>query len=160
MRRWLRRLVLAIVLIPLALAASGYLWLRSSLPQTAGTISLPGLHAKVAVTRDAAGVPAIRAADDHDAAFALGYLHAQERLFQMDLQRRYAAGRLSEIVGTRSLGIDRSMRTLGVYRAAERAYERLDGPVREALDAYAEGVNAYIDGRRLALPIEYYVLRA
>jgi len=160
MRRWLRRLVLAIVLVPLALAASGYLWLRSSLPQTTGTIALPGLHAAVTVMRDADDVPTIRAAADHDAAFALGYLHAQERLFQMDLQRRYAAGRLSEILGARSIGIDRSMRTLGVYRAAERAYERLDGSVRETLDAYAAGVNAYIDGRRLALPIEYYVLRA
>jgi penicillin G amidase len=160
MRRWLRRLVLAVVLVPLALAVSGYLWLRSSLPQTTGTVSLPGLHAAVAVTRDAAGVPTIRAADDHDAAFAMGYLHAQERLFQMDLQRRYAAGRLSEILGTRSVGVDRSMRTLGLYRAAERAYERLDGPVREALEAYAAGVNASIDGRRLALPVEYYVLGA
>jgi penicillin amidase len=160
MRRWLRRLVLAIILVPLALALSGYLWLRSSLPTTTGTIAVPGLHAAVAVTRDAAGVPTIRAADDHDAAFAMGYLHAQERLFQMDLQRRYAAGRLSEILGTRAVAVDRSMRTLGLYRAAERAYERLDGPPREALDAYAAGVNAYIDGRRLALPVEYYVLRA
>ncbi len=78
----------------------------------------PGLTAPVRITRDAHGIPTIRAANEHDADFALGFLHAQDRLFAMDMMRRYGAGRLSELFGARTLAIDRTMRTLGLYRAA------------------------------------------
>ena len=88
----LRPLLLLLVIV----AASGLLWLRSSVPRIGGEIALPGLGAAVRIDRDAEGVPTIVAATDRDAAFALGFVHAQDRLFQMDLQRHYGAGRLAE----------------------------------------------------------------
>jgi penicillin amidase len=147
-----------LVILPLVVLGAGYLWLRSSLPQSDGRLVLPGLTAEVRVVRDAHGVPTISAASDRDAAFALGFVHAQDRLFQMDLMRHYGAGRLSELFGSRTLTIDRTMRTLGLYRAAEQQYAILPAALREALDGYAAGVNAFMDGRRGALSPEYYAL--
>ncbi|MBI3514104.1 MAG: penicillin acylase family protein [Proteobacteria bacterium] len=141
-------------------SAIGYAWLRTSLPQTRGRLALPGLHSEVAVYRDQDGVPHIFAANDDDAYVALGFVHAQDRLFQMDFQRRLGAGRLAEVVGASAVGIDRTMRTLGLYRAAEASLEGLGPEVRRALDAYARGVNAFLETRGGALPPEYYVLRS
>jgi penicillin G amidase len=159
MMRWLRWIVLIVIVLPLTLAAGAYLWLRSSLPQTAGTITLSGPSAEIRITRDASGVPRISAANDHDAAFALGFLHAGDRLFQMDMMRRLGAGRLSELLGEATFGTDRTMRTLGLYRAAEQQLAALSAPLRTALEAYAAGVNAYL-ARDSVLPPEYAVLRA
>ena len=158
LRRWLVRLVVWPVIAILLVGGLGYAWLRTSLPQTAGRVSLPGLHQEVSIYRDRDGVPHIFAADDDDAYFALGFVHAQDRLFQMDFQRRLGAGRLAEVVGAGALGIDRTMRTLGLYRAAEASVEQLSPPVRQAFEAYARGVNAYLATRGWALPPEYYAL--
>jgi len=98
MRR-LRRIVLVVILVPVVLAGGAYLWLRNSLPQTSGTLVLVGPSAEIRITRDAAGVPHIAAANDRDASFALGFVHAQDRLFQMDMMRRLGAGRLAEVLG-------------------------------------------------------------
>ncbi len=157
--RWYWRTLWTAVLVLLGIAAASALWLRTSLPQTAGRLALPGLTAEATITRDAAGVPHIRAANDHDAVFALGFVHAQDRLFQMELTRRLGAGRLSELLGPVTIGVDRTMRTLGFYRLAEQEYAGLSEPVRAALDAYAAGVNAFLAQRR-ALPPEFYLLRA
>ncbi len=147
-----------IVILAVMVAAGGYLWLRSSLPATDGQIALPGLSAAVRITRDAHGVPTITAQNDRDAAFGLGFVHAQDRLFQMDLMRRYGAGRLAEWFGGRAVDTDRSMRTLGLYRAAEAQYALLTPELRAVFDAYAAGVNAFLAQRRGALPPEYAVL--
>src|SRR5262249_11917448 len=152
--RWIWRTLGIVVLVLIGTAAAGALWLRTSLPQTAGHLSLPGLTAEVTITRDAAGVPHIRASNDRDAVFALGFVHAQDRLFQMEMMRRLGAGRLSELIGPATIGIDRTMRTLGLYRLAEQEYPTLSEPVRAALDAYAAGVNAFLAQRR-ALPPEF-----
>lgn len=157
MRRVVFRLLL---LLPFVAIAAGFFWLRSSLPETEGRLVLPGLTAKVRVTRNALGIPTIAAANERDAAFALGFVHAQDRLFQMDIMRRTGAGRLSELFGTRTLGIDRFLRTLGLYRSAERQYAILSPELRGLLDAYAAGVNAYIAHHSGALPPEYYLIRA
>jgi penicillin amidase len=154
----LRRIAYGILLLVLAAAGSVYLFLRSSLPVTGGVLALPGLEAPVQISRDGRGIPTIRAASDHDASFALGFLHAQDRLFQMDLMRRYGAGRLSELFGRATLNLDRTVRVLGFYRAAEAQYAGLSPQVRGALDAYAAGVNAFLATRRGALPPEYYLL--
>jgi penicillin amidase len=159
MMRWLRWILLVVIVLPVTLGASAYLWLRTSLPQTAGTITLAGPSAEIRITRDADGVPHIAAANDRDAAFALGFLHAGDRLFQMDMMRRLGAGRLSEMLGEATFGTDRTMRTLGLYRAAERQFSELSAPLQDALQAYAAGVNAYL-ARRSALPPEYAILRA
>jgi penicillin G amidase len=158
LKRTLQILVGLIVLLAAA-AGGGYLWLRTSLPVTSGTIVLKGLSAPVRIVRDVHGIPTIAAANERDAAFALGFLHAQDRLYQMDLTRHIGAGRLSEWFGARTVDFDRGLRTLGLYRAAQAQQALLPPEEAAVLDAYAAGVNAYIDGRRGALPPEYYVLR-
>jgi len=159
MMRILGRSLLVLAGVALALVAGGYLWLRSSLPQTDGTLALPGLNAAVTITRDAHGIPTIKAQSDRDAAFALGFVHAQDRLFQMDLTRHYGAGRLAEWFGAPALDSDKSMRTLGLYRAAQAQYALLSPKLRAVFDAYAAGVNAFLATRHGALPPEYALLR-
>jgi penicillin G amidase len=155
----IRRLVLFILVAPLILVAGAALWLLSSLPVIDGTERLAGLSAPVTIERDEWGVPRIRAANERDAAFALGYVHAQDRLFQMEQMRRVGAGRLSEVLGERTLPIDRMMRTFGLYRAAEAQLAQLSPELRAYLEAYVAGVNAWIGNRTRALPPEYYLLR-
>jgi penicillin G amidase len=162
MRRWLKRIGIAagVLLLLLVLAsAGGLLWLRTSLPQTEGTAPLPGLAADVSVIRDEHGIPTIRAASEADAYRALGYVHAQDRLWQMEQMRRLGAGRLSELTGSATLEYDRLMRTLGVYRLAERGVEQASPGLRQALESYAEGVNAWLEAHSGALPPEFVLLR-
>ena len=137
----------------------GTLWLRGSLPQTSGEIRLEGLAAPVEVLRDGEGLVTLRAEDDLDAYRALGFVHAQERLGQMDFVRRLGAGRLSEVVGTGALATDRFMRTLGLGREAEAQFGRLNAETRAALEAYSAGVNAFLERRSGPLPVEFQLLR-
>ncbi|HEY1505289.1 MAG TPA: penicillin acylase family protein, partial [Stellaceae bacterium] len=157
--RVLGRILLTLLVLTAVAVAGGYLWLRSSLPRTGGTIVVQGVNAAVTIARDVHGIPTIKAKSDADAAFGLGYVEAQDRLFQMDLMRRAGAGRLSEWFGPAALDTDKSMRTLGLYHAAEAQYPLLSPELRAVFDAYAAGVNAYLAARRGALPLEYQVLR-
>ncbi len=118
------------------LVAGAYVYLRQSLPQTAGEIHLAGPSAPVEVLRDRYGIPHIFAATPEDASFALGYVHAQDRLWQMEMNRRTAAGRLAEVVGAGALETDRFLRTLGVRRAAETNLKALDSDARRLFEAY------------------------
>ncbi len=111
------------------------------------------------VARDGDGVPLITAADDEDAAFGLGFAHAQDRLFQMELMRRNGAGRLAELFGAQAIDTDRQMRVLGLYRLAEAELPLLSEPVRRGIEAYAAGVNAFLASRSGALPPEFLLLR-
>ena len=122
-----------------------YLFLRHSLPQTEGKSRSPGSPAPVEILRDAYGIPHIFAASLDDAHFALGFVHAQDRLWQMEMNRRIAAGRLAEILGPGALESDRFMRTLGVRRVgAKPTSQHYDAETRRLLDAYAAGVNAFL----------------
>ena len=150
--------VVAIALGMLVLVlAGGWLYLRSSLPKTSGAVSLAGLDGQVEIVRDADGVPHIFASTDNDAFFALGYVHAQDRLWQMEFQRRTGAGRLSEILGEATLDVDKFLRTLGTYRAAESAWPALSMETKLAVEAYVAGINAWI-GEGRTLPIEFLIL--
>ena len=139
--------------------AAFYLYLRQSLPQTKGEIRVPGLSAPAEVLRDRYGIPHIFAASAEDASFALGFVHAQDRLWQMEMSRRIAAGRLAEIVGAGALETDRFLRTLGVRRSAEANLRSLDTETRKLLDAYAAGVNAFIASGPV-LPPEFWLTGA
>lgn len=138
----------------------GYGVMRSSLPQTAGTVTLPGLTSPVTVARDAHGVPHISAANAQDLFFAQGYVHAQDRLWQMDFNRRVGSGRLAEVMGPAVLDLDKYFRTLGFRSRAESAYAHLNAEAQAMLKAYAAGVNAFLDTRRGALPPEFMLLGA
>ncbi len=125
---------------------------------TGGDIAIASLDAPVSVVRDEQGVPHIFAEDRLDAYRALGFVHAQDRFFQMELARRTAAGRLSEVVGPLGLRGDRFMRTLGIHRLAEASVVRLSPDARAAVDAYSDGVNAWISSPNRRRPPEMIVL--
>jgi penicillin amidase len=150
--------VLGILLVLVAALLGGVLWL--TLPRANQSARIQGLSAPVDISFDADGVPRIRAANEQDAAAALGFVHARDRMFQMDLMRRNASGRLSEIAGPVTLPLDRTMRTLGLRQAAESDYAGLPADAKALLQAYANGVNAWIAMRgRFAAP-EFLVLGA
>ncbi len=155
--RRLAALLLSLVLLVLAVAA-GLVWL--TLPGGDRIAAIPGLSAPVDIELDADGIPRIHAATELDAAAALGWLHARERLFQMDLMRRAASGELSEIAGRATLPIDRLMRTLGVRRSALADLQSLPAATRTLLDAYAAGVNAWIAERGRLSSLEFLVFGA
>ena len=155
----IRRSLIGLLALLLVMGGGLYLYLLSSLPQIDGRLIVPGPKAEIRIERDADGVPLIVARDDEDAAFGLGFVHAQDRLFQMELQRRYGAGRLAEIFGSEALSTDRQMRVLGLYRAAQTAIPFLSVEVRRGLESYAAGVNAFLATRRGALPPEFLLLR-
>jgi len=129
------------------------------LPQIDGAAALPGLQHDVTVERDQWGVPHIRAASLEDLEEAQGYVMAQDRLWQMDLLRRVARGQLSEILGPTTLAIDKDFRTLGFSRAAARDVAQLDAESRKLMEAYARGVNAFIEEHQDRLPLEFTLLR-
>jgi len=149
------RIFLSLVLLAAIGAAAGYAWLRQSLPQLEGTLSLSGLKAPVEIVRDRHGVPHIYAGSIDDAYFALGFVHAQDRLWQMEMNRRIGSGRLSEALGAATLDADKFLRTLGVRRVAEATLKALSVEARSQLDAYAAGVNAFLAQRSGPLPPEF-----
>ncbi len=153
-----KRVLAGLVLLVLVVTLGAWIYLRESLPRLDGEHSAKGALAEVEVLRDAEGIPHILAASEHDAWFAMGYVHAQDRLWQMEFQRRISKGRLAEFLGERAYDTDRLMRTLGIARMAERIVARLDRETISNLEAYAAGVNAFID-RDPVLPVEFQVFR-
>jgi penicillin amidase len=152
------RLLAFLAVLAAAIVLLGYVYLRQSLPQLEGEIAVAGIGAPVEILRDRYGVPHIFAASERDAQFALGFVHAQDRLWQLEMNRRIGAGRLSEALGPGGLETDRFMRTLGVRRAARANHARLDEDARATLDAYAAGVNAFFATEPVLAP-EFLLLR-
>lgn len=161
--KWIGRGLLAVLLVALLLAWAAFFLLRNTLPAANGDMAVAGLSAPARIIRDTEGVPHIFTRSLHDAHFALGFVHAQDRLFQMELQRRLIAGRLSEIFGDRTLRSDVFMRTLDLYGHAQRSLAALSEETREQIEAYAAGVNAYLTRRTGLLepryPLEFLLLR-
>jgi penicillin G amidase len=149
------------VVLPLVVVACAwfYFMARSALPQLDGTLRVTGLSAPVKVFRDTHGVPTITAANFDDLFFAQGYVTAQDRLFQMDGMRRFAAGELSEVFGGDYLEHDRQQRIFGLKLVAQKTIEIAPPEDRLRFEAYARGVNAYIESHRDRLPVEFRILR-
>lgn len=141
------------------IVVAGTLYLRTGLPTVQQTLRVDTLAAPVQVMRDEHSIPHIFAARADDAYFALGWVHASDRLFQMEMMRRLGAGRLSEVIGEVTVPVDRMMRTLGLYRQAEASLDHLSPEVIAGMEAYAAGVNAWMDRREGAWPPEFYLLR-
>ena len=162
-KRTLRRVLLTVlgVAVGLVLVATAavVVVIRGPLPKHSGEVTLSGPRAEIRVLRDDRAVPHIYATTDHDLFFAQGYVHAQERFFQMDLSRHMASGRLAELVGESGKESDISVRTMGLRRVAEQEWDLLSAEARGFYEAYAEGINAYISGKQpWQLANEYAVL--
>lgn len=161
--KWIGRGVGGLVLLALLVVWGAYFVLRNTVPAATGALQVAGLSAPVEIVRDKEGVPHILGKTLEDVHFALGFVHAQDRLWQMELQRRTGQGRLSEILGERTLNTDIFLRTLDLYGHAQRSLAKLPEDARRHLDAYAKGVNAYLERRtgllEPRLPPEFLLLR-
>lgn len=147
MRRIVKGLLwIVFSLLPIAILASilGYVWLTRSVVPATGEISLANLSGPVTVTRDKNAVPHISGNSTDDVLMALGFVHAQERLWQMEMNRMAGQGRLSEIFGDKTISTDRFIRSIGLYQAAENSVATLDDADRQKIEAYVRGINAFI----------------
>ena len=145
--RWSRWSTYGVGVVALLLVAAlvvGVVVVRDSFPRTDGDMALPGLDSKVAVLRDDHGIPQIYAGTNHDLFYAQGFVQAQDRFFEMDVRRHFTAGRLSEMFGESTLDSDKTVRTMGWRRVAERELSTLSPETQAHLQAFTDGVNAYI----------------
>jgi penicillin amidase len=154
----MKRTLTALALLVAAAAAGGYWYVHGKQPQRAGSAALPGLHAQVAVDYDERGVPHIQAHNEADMYRALGYVQAQDRLFQMEILRRLARGELAQVLGSKLLDTDRLFRTIGLREHADRYAAQLDmqTPENLALQAYLDGINQFQASH--PAPIEFDLL--
>lgn len=160
MRRIVLRLFLVLVVLAVVAAGGSYAYLTRSLPDFNADETVRGLRGDVDIVRDEDAIPHIFASNRLDGLFGLGYVHAQDRLWQMEFQRRIGHGRLSEVFGSATLAQDRFLRTVGFGRAARSAWASLPAEAREKVDAYVAGVNAFIGSHHGAqLPPEFTLLR-
>jgi penicillin amidase len=160
MRRTLTRLVVGLFVLAVVATLGTYYYLRRSLPLVNGSITVTGIHGPIDIIRDADAIPHVRATSKSDALFGLGYVHAQDRLWQMEFQRRIGFGRLSEIFGAATLPQDRFLRTVGFGRAARAAWKGMPQWAKDQITAYTDGVNAFIRANHGArLPPEFSLLR-
>jgi penicillin amidase len=162
MGRALARILLAVLalllVIGVAAAAVRYLLIPRSFPQVEGQLRLRGLDGPVDVYRDSLGIPHVYASTEHDLYLAQGYVHAQDRFWQMEFWRRIGSGRLSEVLGEATLEQDKFIRTVGWHRTAAQELERMGEADRAVLDAYAAGVNAYLERSAGKLGLEFTIL--
>src|SRR5262245_39384396 len=158
--RFLVRALAALVLLAAIVTGAGYVYLRQSLPVIDGRIPINGPSGPIEIIRDADNVSHVFAAEPSDAYFGLGYAHAQDRLWEMEFQRRIGHGRLSEIFGAATLPQDRFLRTVGFGRAARSAWAAMPDWAKAQINAYVAGVNAFIATHHGAtLPPEFTLLR-
>jgi penicillin G amidase len=153
--------IIGIVLLLLVVVVASYgAWtVRRSFPQTSGELTVPGLTSSVDVLRDDRGIPHLYADDPADLFFAQGYVHAQDRFFEMDFRRHITSGRLSEMFGKSGIDTDKFVRVSGWYRVAEKELPMLSAETRRNLDSYTKGVNAYLaDHSGAAVSLEYAVV--
>jgi penicillin G amidase len=160
----LRRIVIILVsvllVVAIVAAGFGFYTVRHSFPQTSGQIQVAGLNGPVDIYRDTYGVPQIYAANQHDLFFAQGYVHAQDRFWQMDFWRHIGSARLSEMFGASTLGQDKFLRTLQLAKVVESELAVMDPDSKAIMQAYADGVNAYLAGHQgSALSLEYAILK-
>lgn len=159
MKRWTLRILGLLALLLVAAALTGALYAWRSFPVLDGELKAPGLKAAVQVRRDASDVTHIEAQSLRDASFAVGWVHAQERSWQLEFNRRVMSGMLSEVFGPATLETDKLLRTLGIRQAAQAQWERASPEVKESLQAYADGINAFHASASQALPPEFHILR-
>ncbi len=157
--KWVRRILVTLLILGAAIVVFGFFLVRRSFPQVDGEVAVQGLDGVVEIVRDADGVPHVYAGTDHDLFFAQGYAHAQDRFWQMDFWRHIGAGRLSEMFGDGQLETDMFLRSLDFTGLAEQELTTLPDDVVGIFEAYAEGVNAYLEDRSPSqISLEYGIL--
>ena len=158
----LKRIVLMVLVVLIGLivvgGAGGYWFATKSHPQIDGTLQVKGLKAKVEVVRDSMGVPHIYASNIDDLFFAQGYIQAQDRLWQMELNRHIGQGRTAELSGPSAVNTDKFLRTIGLYRAAQADWQAAGAEDQQVLTAFANGVNAFVDTHKDNLPLEFTLI--
>ncbi len=157
MKKWIWRSLFSLIVLLIFAAGGFWFYLRMSLPKTSGSVRVSGVSGEIEIIRDSRGIPHIFAGTDDDAIFALGYAHAQDRLWQMEVHRRIGAGRMSEVFGEPTMKTDMFLRTLGVYRAAENAWKHLGPSTQAVFKTYVAGVNAFLAEKQI-LPPEFLLL--
>lgn len=161
MPRWLKILIGVSSSLIILLLAAGFIFyhmLRASLPDYSGTVKSENISSEIKIYRDSLAVPYIIAKTPEDAAFALGYAHAQDRMFSMDMARRAAEGRLSQVFGKSTVAFDRMFLTVGIKDISEKILRSINPETRKMLNAYAAGVNLYIKNAAGNYPVEFYIL--
>ncbi|MEH2147063.1 penicillin acylase family protein [Nostoc sp.] len=160
LRKRLKTILIFLLVLGLLLVGLATYTVRQSFPQESGTIQLPELKAEVTVQRDKWGIPHIYAANSHDLFMAQGYIHAQDRFWQMDFWRHIGSGRLAEMFGSSQIDTDKYLRTMGWARVAQQEIPEINAEMKAYLKAYADGVNAYLaEHQGSALSLEYTVLK-
>lgn len=158
MKKLLKIAVFSLLSLVLGFFLFLFFLLYNSLPKTKGKVSLKGLKAEVEIIRDSWGVPHIYGQNEKDLFFACGYVHAQDRMWQMELTRRAGFGRLSEIFGERTLERDKYLRALGLEEAVQKDFDNLTPEMKDLLLAYSRGINSWMDSRKFDWPPEFLIL--
>jgi penicillin amidase len=156
--KWLRRFLWTLAALVALLALAAGVYTSRAMPVVDGELRVTGLQQPVRVERDPNGIPTIKAQNQHDLMFALGFVHAQDRLWQLETHRRIGSGRLAEAFGEAALESDKFLRALGVRRAAAAQWARAGAESRATVQAYTDGVNAFIAGHARARPPEMLIL--
>jgi penicillin amidase len=155
---WMPRIAALLLAVLGAAVFSLVIWWQRVLPDSEGRLAVTGLKGEVSIERDEAGIPTVRGPDRDAVLFGLGFVHAQDRLWQLETHRRIGAGRLAEAFGPGALDNDKFLRALGVRRAATAQWDRLGGDARVAVLAYTAGINAFIGGHLKARPPEFLMI--
>ena len=161
MNKYLKGIIGTLIIVIPAVLLLGFLFNKlttKSFYSNSGTVRVKGIKSDVKIYSGDYGVPHIFASSDEDMYFALGYMHAQDRLWQMDLTRRVAEGKLSEIFGNSTIKYDKLFRTIGINRFAYRWYKEISPKSKQILNAYSAGVNEFIANHYNQLPVEFDLL--
>ncbi|GAB4291780.1 MAG: penicillin acylase family protein [Ignavibacteriaceae bacterium] len=161
MKKWIKISVVSIITLLIVLAAASVIFyneLKSSLPEYTGELSVTGIDNDIKIYFDSLAIPYIFASTETDAAFALGFLHARERIFTMDIIRRAGEGRLSEILGEETLPFDKMFRTIGISRFVNEQIKKVNPVTLKMLQSYSDGVNYYLKNKKDDLPVEFDIL--
>jgi len=153
--KWLRRIAAWVLLLVLVAAAAAWIYTRQVAPQVDGSLTLAGPQADIRIERDASGIPTIKAGSVDDVLFGLGFVHAQDRLWQLETHKRIGSGRLAEAFGEPALETDKFLRALGVKRAAKVQWTHSSTQAKAAINAYTAGINAYLAQAMKARPPEF-----
>ena len=156
--KWLRGVMYGVVTLLLLVALAVGVYTTRAMPTVDGQLQIAGLQQPVRIERDLHGIPTLKAQNQHDLLFALGFVHAQDRLWQLETHRRIGSGRLAEAFGEAALESDKFLRALGVRRAAAAQWANLKPNARAAVQAYTDGVNAVITTQLHARPPEMVIL--